>query len=103
MKIICIGRNYVDHAKELGNKVPDKPMFFLKPDTALLRQNNPFYYPEFSKEIHYETEVVVKINKVGKYIYFDSEKFGDSSYPSNFVLYLRKYLRNSIVQKLPVQ
>ncbi len=68
MKIICIGRNYADHAKELGNKVPEKPVFFLKPDTAILRKNNPFYYPEFSKEIHYETEVVIRINKVGKYI-----------------------------------
>ena len=68
MKIICIGRNYADHAKELGNKVPEKPVFFLKPDTAILRKNEPFYYPEFSQEIHYETEVVIRINKVGKYI-----------------------------------
>lgn len=68
MKIICIGRNYADHAKELGNKLPEKPVFFLKPDTALLRKNEPFYYPEFSQEIHYETEVVIRINKVGKYI-----------------------------------
>lgn len=68
MKIICIGRNYAGHAKEMNSNVPEKPVFFLKPDTALLRKNNPFYYPEFSKEIHYETEVVIRINKVGKYI-----------------------------------
>jgi 2-keto-4-pentenoate hydratase/2-oxohepta-3-ene-1,7-dioic acid hydratase in catechol pathway len=68
MKIICIGRNYVNHAKELNNEVPKEPVFFLKPDTALLRNNDPFYLPDFSKEVHYELEIVVKINKVGKYI-----------------------------------
>lgn len=68
MKIICIGRNYIDHAKELNNKVPAKPMFFLKPETSLLLKNRPFYYPDFSKEIHYETEIVIKINRLGKHI-----------------------------------
>lgn len=68
MKIIAIGRNYVDHAKELNNAVPEKPVFFLKPETALLRNNRPFYYPEFSKDVHYEAEIVVRINKIGKYI-----------------------------------
>jgi 2-keto-4-pentenoate hydratase/2-oxohepta-3-ene-1,7-dioic acid hydratase in catechol pathway len=68
MKIICIGRNYVNHAKELNNEVSKEPVFFLKPDTALLRNNDPFYLPDFSKEVHYELEIVVKINKVGKYI-----------------------------------
>jgi len=68
MKIICIGRNYIDHAKELGNKVPKEPMFFLKPETSLLRNNDPFYYPDFTKELHYEVEIVVKINKMGKHI-----------------------------------
>jgi len=68
VKIICIGRNYIDHAKELNNKVPEKPMFFLKPETSLLLKNRPFYYPDFSKEIHYETEIVIKINKLGKHI-----------------------------------
>jgi len=68
MKIIAIGRNYIDHAKELNNAVPKQPVFFLKPETALLQKNRAFYYPEFSKDIHYEAEVVVKINKVGKYI-----------------------------------
>lgn len=68
MKIICIGRNYVDHAKELNNPVPKQPVFFMKPETALLQKNNPFFYPDFSNDIHHEVEVVVKISKVGKHI-----------------------------------
>lgn len=68
MKIICIGRNYVDHAKELNNPVPKKPIFFMKPETSLLQKNNPFFYPDFSEDIHHELEVVIKISKVGKYI-----------------------------------
>ncbi len=68
MKIIAIGRNYVDHAKELNNAVPTKPVFFMKPETALLQKNRPFYYPNFSNDIHYEAEIVVKINKIGRYI-----------------------------------
>ncbi len=77
MKIICIGRNYIEHAKELNNKVPEKPMFFLKPETSLLLKNRPFYYPDFSKDIHYETEIVIKINKLGKHI---DEKFAHRYY-----------------------
>jgi len=72
MKIICIGRNYVAHARELNNPLPEEPVFFLKPDTALLLRNRPFYYPEFSEDIHYETELVYKIGRNGKYI---EEKF----------------------------
>ncbi|GAF04413.1 fumarylacetoacetate hydrolase family protein [Saccharicrinis fermentans] len=68
MKIICIGRNYVNHAKELGNEVPEEPVIFLKPDTALLRNNDPFFVPDFAEEFHYETEMVVKINRLGKSI-----------------------------------
>lgn len=68
MKIIAIGRNYIDHAKELNNAVPQQPVFFMKPETALLLKNRAFYHPDFSKDIHYEAELVVKINKVGKYI-----------------------------------
>ncbi len=68
MKILCIGRNYVDHAKELNNPVPKKPLVFMKPSTALLVNNKPFYYPEFSKEIHYEVEVVLKICRNGRHI-----------------------------------
>jgi 2-keto-4-pentenoate hydratase/2-oxohepta-3-ene-1,7-dioic acid hydratase in catechol pathway len=77
MKIICIGRNYIDHAKELDNPVPKQPVFFLKPDTALLQKHNPFFYPDFSKEVHYETELVVKINKNGKHI---EERFAHKYY-----------------------
>jgi len=72
MKIICIGRNYSEHAKELKNEIPDKPVVFLKPQTALLKDNKPFYYPEWTKDLHYETELVLKVCKQGKYI---DEKF----------------------------
>ena len=71
MKIICIGRNYADHAKELNNAVPNEPVFFLKPDTALLPAGSDFYIPEFSSNIHYECELVLKIKKVGKHIPVD--------------------------------
>jgi acylpyruvate hydrolase len=74
MKIIAIGRNYVDHAKELNNPVPKEPMFFMKPETAIIRDNKPFFYPDFSQEVHYETEIVLKINRLGKNI---EEKFAD--------------------------
>lgn len=68
MKIICIGRNYADHIKELGNEKPDHPVVFLKPDSAILPKNQAFFLPSFSKNIHYELEVVVKINRLGKHI-----------------------------------
>jgi acylpyruvate hydrolase len=68
MKIICIGRNYAEHAKEMNAPAPTEPIFFLKPDTALIKDNQPFYYPDFSKEIHHEVELVLKINKTGKNI-----------------------------------
>lgn len=68
MKILAIGRNYVDHAKELNNPVPKEPVVFSMPDSALLKSNNDFYYPDFSNDIHHEVEVVVKINRVGKNI-----------------------------------
>jgi len=77
MKIICIGRNYVEHAKELNNPLPERPVFFLKPDTSLLIRNRPFFYPEFSEEIHFETELVIKINRNGKHI---QEKFAKKYY-----------------------
>lgn len=68
MKIICIGRNYIDHAKELGNDIPDEPVIFMKPKSALLQPHTPFYYPEFTNELHYECELVLRICKNGKYI-----------------------------------
>ena len=77
MKIICIGRNYADHAKEMNSPIPSVPMFFMKPDVAILRPGTPFYYPNFSKDIHFECELVVKINRVGKNI---SERFAHKYY-----------------------
>lgn len=68
MKIICIGRNYAEHAKELGNEVPENPVIFMKPDTAILKKGTDFYIPEFSDDVHYELEVVLKMSKGGKYI-----------------------------------
>jgi len=77
MKLICIGRNYTDHAKELKNEVPTEPVIFMKPDTALLPKRNPFFLPDFSDEIHHELELVVRINKIGKSI---EEKFAHRYY-----------------------
>lgn len=68
MKIICIGRNYLDHVKELGNEIPDEPVIFMKPKSALLQVHTPFYYPEFTNELHYECELVLRVCKNGKYI-----------------------------------
>ena len=77
MKIICIGRNYADHISELNNERPDDPVIFMKPDTAILPKKTPFVIPEFSKDVHHEVEVLVKICKVGKYI---SPKFAHKYY-----------------------
>jgi acylpyruvate hydrolase len=68
MKIICIGRNYAEHAKEMNAAIPAEPVFFLKPDTALIKDDQPFYYPDFSKDIHHEVELVLRISKAGKNI-----------------------------------
>ena len=68
MKIICVGRNYADHAKELGNAIPDEPVLFMKPKSALLQSHTPFYYPEFTNELHYECELVLRVCKNGKYV-----------------------------------
>ncbi|WP_443939939.1 fumarylacetoacetate hydrolase family protein [Pedobacter sp. MW01-1-1] len=77
MKIIAIGRNYSEHAKELNNPIPTVPVIFLKPDTAVLKDNKPFYLPDFSNDIHFELEVVLKISKEGKHI---AEKFASNYY-----------------------
>ncbi|SFJ10088.1 fumarylacetoacetate hydrolase family protein [Myroides guanonis] len=77
MKIICVGRNYVDHIDELKNERPTEPLLFMKPDTALVLKKFPFVIPEFTNDVHYEVEVVVKINKVGKYI---EQKFAHKYY-----------------------
>lgn len=83
MKIFCIGRNYAEHAKELNNPVPDQPLIFMKPPTALLLNNRPFYYPDFTQNIHYEGEIVLRICKNGRSVqpefaarYFDAVAFG---------------------------
>ena len=77
MKLICIGRNYTEHIKELENEKPTDPVVFLKPDTAILLKKQPFFIPDFSDNVHYEVEVLVKINKVGKYI---DKKFAHKYY-----------------------
>ncbi len=83
MKIICVGRNYVDHAHELNNPVPDRPLIFMKPSTALLIDDKPLYFPDFTQDLHYEGEIVLKISKNGRHIqpafarsYFDEIAFG---------------------------
>ncbi|AEV32008.1 fumarylacetoacetate hydrolase family protein [Owenweeksia hongkongensis] len=77
MKIICVGRNYADHAKELKNEVPTEPVIFMKPETAILPKRNPFFIPDFTNDVHYEAELVVRINKIGKNI---QEKFAYKYY-----------------------
>ena len=77
MKIICIGRNYPQHAEELSNKKPESPVIFIKPDTAILQSRLPFYIPAFSNQIHHEVEVLVRINRIGKYI---EKKFAHKYY-----------------------
>jgi len=77
MKIFCVGRNYGEHAKELGNAVPENPVIFSKPDTALIKEGGPFYLPDFSTDVHHEVELVIKISKNGKNI---QEKFASTYY-----------------------
>ena len=77
MKIFCVGRNFVAHAQELGNEIPEEPVIFMKPKSALLQPNAPFYYPEFTNELHYECELVLRVSKNGKYI---QEKFASKYY-----------------------
>ncbi len=77
MKIICVGRNYAEHIQELNNEQPDDPVIFLKPETAIPLKNEPFFYPDFSSDVHHEVEILVKINRVGKNI---DEKFAHKYY-----------------------
>lgn len=77
MKIIAVGRNYVNHAKELNNPIPDQPVIFMKPDTALLKDNKDFYYPPFTQDLHHEVEVVIRICKEGKHV---AKKFAHKYY-----------------------
>lgn len=101
MKIICIGRNYSDHLREMNNDQPVEPVFFLKPDTAIVTRNRPFFYPEFSNEIHHEVEIVYRISKVGKYI---QEKFAHTYYDAIAVgldMTARDLQREAIKNGLP--
>ncbi|MFD2573058.1 fumarylacetoacetate hydrolase family protein [Spirosoma soli] len=77
MKLICVGRNYVEHIRELNNEQPDDPVIFMKPETAIPLKNEPFFYPDFSNDVHHEVEILVKINRVGKNI---DEKFAHKYY-----------------------
>ena len=77
MKIICVGRNYADHIKELDNKKPKDPVLFLKPQTAIINKGQPFFIPSFSNEIHYELELIIKVNRLGKFI---QKKFSHKYY-----------------------
>ena len=77
MKIICIGRNYAEHAKELGNSVPSEPVFFCKPDSAILPKGNPFFIPDWTSDVHYEVELVLRIDRLGKHI---SKEFASRYY-----------------------
>ncbi len=77
MKIICIGRNYAMHAKELNNPIPKEPVVFMKPDSAILQSDKPFFIPDFTNDVHHELEIVVRINKVGKHI---QKKFAHKYY-----------------------
>ena len=90
MKLICIGKNYLKHIHELNSKKEDDPVIFLKPDTSVIQKKQPFFIPEFSSDIHYEVEIILKFNRVGKHIepkfskkYFDKEK----NYKKLFVIY----------------
>jgi len=83
MKIFCVGRNYSEHAKELGNDIPEEPVIFMKPKSALIQGSSPFYYPDFTNELHYEAEIVLRICKNGRYIeeanaskYYDAYSLG---------------------------
>jgi acylpyruvate hydrolase len=98
MKIICIGRNYVKHIEELGNERPDQPVIFMKPETSLLKNDDPFYHPKFSDDIHYEVELLIKIKKEGKSI--------DSQFAGNYyeeiglgIDFTARDLQNNLKQK----
>tara|TARA_B100001063_G_scaffold45386_1_gene39149 strand:+ start:1771 stop:2379 length:609 start_codon:yes stop_codon:yes gene_type:complete len=98
MKIICIGRNYVSHVKELGNEIPKEPVLFMKPDSSIFRQRDAFYIPDWTNEVHYEAEIVIKINRLGKNI---EEKFA-LKYYSQFTLGI-DFTARDVQKKLKAQ
>ena len=99
MKIFCVGRNYAAHAAELGNEVPDEPVIFMKPKSALLQPHTPFYYPEFTNELHYECELVLRICKNGKYI---QDKFAGKYYDAitTGIDFTARDIQNELNQKV---
>jgi 2-keto-4-pentenoate hydratase/2-oxohepta-3-ene-1,7-dioic acid hydratase in catechol pathway len=98
MKILAVGRNYVEHIEELNNERPENPVIFTKPDTALSRYNKPFYYPDFSTEIHFEIELVLRVSKIGKNI---QEKFANTYYDAIAVGidFTARDLQNQLINK----
>lgn len=98
MKILAVGRNYVEHIEELKNERPENPVIFTKPDTALSRYNKPFYYPDFSTEIHFEVELVLRVSKIGKNI---QEKFANTYYDAIAVGidFTARDLQNQLINK----
>src|SRR3979411_430732 len=98
MKIFCVGRNYVAHAKELNNEVPDEPIIFMKPKSALLQAHTPFYYPEFTNELHYECELVLRISKNGKYI---QDRFASKCYSAvpGGIAFTARDIQNELKEK----
>ena len=98
MKIFCVGRNYAAHATELNNEIPEEPVIFMKPKSALLQQHTPFYYPEFTNELHYEAELVIRISKNGKYI---QEKFAGKYYDAitTGIDFTARDIQNELKQK----
>ncbi len=98
MKIFCVGRNYAEHATELGHAIPDEPVIFMKPKSALLQAHTPFYYPEFTNELHYECELVLRISKNGKYI---QDKFASKYYDaiSVGIDFTARDIQNELKQK----
>ena len=109
MKIICVGRNYTDHIKELDNKKPKDPVLFLKPQTAIINKGQPFFIPSFSEEIHYELEVIIKINRLGRFIEkkfshrkysFFKYNFKNSKSYKKYILDLRSRITGELVTQL---
>jgi len=98
MKIFCVGRNYAAHAAELNNEVPDEPIIFMKPKSALLQPHTPFYYPEFTNELHYECELVLRVSKNGKYI---QDRFASKYYDavSTGIDFTARDIQNELKEK----
>ena len=99
MKIICIGRNYSGHIKELENHRPDNPVIFIKPDTSLIQKNQPFFIPAFSNNIHHEIELVVKIKRIGKYIEVTLDTDSHKDAENNVKVMCEELLVNPVIEQ----